>query len=63
MAEKMLEYYKYIGKELGLLGKMQLAQKTKLPILRAAIEPDTPDKLALFEQAIEDLTGKPSPKL
>ncbi len=63
MAERLLEYYKYIGKELGMLGKMQLAQKTKLPALKAAMEVDTPEKIELFQNVIEELTGKPAPKL
>jgi hypothetical protein len=63
MAEKLMKYYKYVSDEKGMVGKMQLAQLTKIPSTQAAIEPDTPDKIRLFRDAIAKLTGSPVPFL
>lgn len=61
MAEKLLKYYKYCFETAGFKGKIELAQATKLPSNQAAIEPDSPENLALFQQVIERITGKPAP--
>ncbi|MEN9460291.1 MAG: hypothetical protein RIS84_311 [Pseudomonadota bacterium] len=61
MAEKLVRYYKYIYEIQGLSGKTLLAQKTKIPSIKAAFELDTPENIALFKQTIESLTGKPAP--
>jgi len=62
MGEILLKYYKDIGHSLGLVGKMQLAQETKMPSSKAAVETDTPDKIEMFRKAYEKVTGKPAPK-
>lgn len=61
MAEKLVRYYKYIYEAQGLSGKTLLAQKTKIPSIKAAFESDTTENIALFKQTIEYLTGKPAP--
>jgi hypothetical protein len=41
MAEKLLQYYKYMKDEQGLLGQIELAKLTKLPGPKAALAPDS----------------------
>ena len=61
MAERLLQYYKYIREVAGFEGKIDLATSTKIPSTRAAIEPDSPKNIELFKNAIEKITGKPAP--
>ncbi len=61
MAEKLLQYYKYMKDEQGLLGQIELAKLTKLPSLKAALAPDSSATIALFKEAVETLTEKPAP--
>lgn len=61
MAERLMHYYSYIYDEKGLTGKMMLAQKTKIPSVRAAIVVDSPENIALFKRLVAELTGKPAP--
>jgi len=63
MAEKLLQYYKYVSEKKNLLGKVELAQLTKIPSTQAAIELDTPDNLKLFRDAVAKITGSPAPFL
>ena len=63
MAEKLLEYYKYIQENQGFVGKIKLAQLTHIPSVQAAVEPDTPEVIERFKKAIEKITGKPAPNL
>jgi hypothetical protein len=63
MAEKLMLYYKYAKDTLGLQGQMKLAAETKIPSTKAAMEPDSPENIALFKKAIEAITGKPAPHL
>jgi hypothetical protein len=63
MAEKLLRYYKYIYDVKGFTGKIDLAKETRIPSTEAAIEPDTPEKLQLFKDAILRITGKSAPNL
>lgn len=62
MGERLLKYYKEVGDTLGIVGKMQLAQETKIPSSKAAVVTDTPDKIAVFMKAYKKITGKPAPK-
>ena len=62
MAEKLMLYYKYIQEELGLSGKLQLARETRIPSIRAAMEPDSPENIETFEKAFMKLTNKQAPK-
>lgn len=61
MAEKLIRYYQYVNQEKGLEGKMQLAMETKIPSVRAAMEPDSPENLRVFKEAIRKITGKEAP--
>lgn len=61
MAEKLLLFYKHISDMKGLEGKMKLAQETKVPSSKAAIEPDTEANIDLFRRAFESITGNKSP--
>jgi hypothetical protein len=63
MAERLLQYYKYIVETRGLSGKIALAQLTKMPSVKAAIEPDSPDNINAFRAAITSLTGQEAPNL
>ncbi len=62
MGEILLKYYKDIGDSMGLVGKMKLAQETKTPSAKAAVEIDTSDKIAMFRKAYEKVAGKPAPR-
>jgi hypothetical protein len=61
MAEKLMKYYKYASDEVGLQGRMKLAQLTKTPSTKAAIDPDSPETIQKFMDAIAEITGKPAP--
>lgn len=61
MAERMMQYYAYVGKEKGLGAKIELATATKIPSTTAATSPDSPENLKLFREAVEKITGKPAP--
>jgi hypothetical protein len=61
MAEKLIRYYKFIADAKGLGGKVELAQMTKLPSVKAALEPDTADHLRAFREAIRKMTGQEPP--
>ena len=55
MATKLTEYYALAAKEYGVSGRMKLAMLTKISSEKAANEADTPDNIALFEQALRPL--------
>ena len=61
MAERLLQYYKYIGELMGLEGKIKLAQMTKIPSTQAALKPDNKENIQRFREAVEQLTGKEAP--
>ncbi len=63
MGERLLSYYKYIAQEVGISGKVKLAQATKIPSTKAAFEPDNALNLSAFKTAVSSLTGKPAPDL
>ena len=62
MAEKLIQYYKYIREVAGYEGKIDLATSTKIPSTRAAMEPDSDENIALFREAISKITGKDAPE-
>ena len=62
MAETLLLYYKYVTEKKGISGKVKLAQYTNVPSVVAALEPDSPELLVLFTEAVEKITGEPAPK-
>jgi hypothetical protein len=61
MAERLMHYYNYVYDEKGLTGKMMLAQKTKIPSVKAAMIADSPENIAIFKKLVAELTGKPAP--
>jgi len=61
MAEKLLRYYSYVSKKHGFSGKFELAKQTKIPSTKASLEPDSPELIALFKEAVEKITGEPAP--
>jgi hypothetical protein len=63
MADKLMRYYQYVLEEAGINGKVKLAQMTKIPSNKAAMEPDTPQTIKQFREAITQITGKPTPML
>jgi hypothetical protein len=63
MAEKLLQYYKYITDAMGIEGKSRLAIETKVSTINAAILPDSPENIKLFKKAIKKITNKPVPKM
>jgi hypothetical protein len=63
MAEKLMKYYQYIAEEKGMVGRLKLAQMTKIPSTRASLEEDSLENINIFKNAIQKLTKKPAPKL
>ena len=63
MAEKLLRYYNYITEQQGMEGKILLAKETKIPSVKAAIAPDSPENIRIFLDAIKKITGKAVPPL
>jgi hypothetical protein len=63
MGDKILLYYKYIFEKAGSEGKIRLAQMTHVPSVIAAMEPDTPELIERFREAIEEITGQLAPTL
>lgn len=61
MAEKLIKYYIYITEQKGSAGKAKLAMITKIPILKAAVVPDSKENIEKFKKAVETITGKPAP--
>ena len=57
MAEELIRLYDFIGKEKGIPGKMELAKLTKIPSIRAASLPDSPELIKQFKDAIKQITG------
>lgn len=63
MGEKLIAYYKKVGDEAGMAGKIKLAQATKVPSTKAALTPDSPENIEAFKKAFEEITGKPAPNI
>jgi hypothetical protein len=55
MAAKLTEYYAQATKEYGVMGRMKLAMLTKISSEKAGNEPDSPENIKLFEQALIQL--------
>ena len=55
MAEKLLTYFDKAKAKAGLQGKIKLAMITKISSQQAADLPDSPDNIALFENALSQL--------
>ena len=61
MGDKLLKYYKHVYEMNGVSGRTRLAMETKMPPARAALAPDTPQIIQLFQKAVARITGKPVP--
>jgi hypothetical protein len=61
MAEKLIGYYQLVTEKAGMSGKTKLAMATKIPSTKAGLAPDSPENLALFRKAIEEITGQKVP--
>ena len=56
-----MKYYQYVAEQLGAAGRTKLAMMTKLPSTKAALEPDTPEIINAFKEAVKQLTGNSPP--
>jgi hypothetical protein len=63
MGVTLLKYYKYMGEEQGIDGKVKLAQKTKMTSTIAASVPDSAENIRKVQDAVQAITGKPAPLL
>jgi hypothetical protein len=61
MAQKLMMYYAMIEKEGGLGAKIKLATQTRIPSVKAATAPDSPENIDAFRNAYARITGKPAP--
>lgn len=55
MAAKLTEFYAQATKQYGVMGRMKLAMLTKISSEKAGGEPDSPENIKLFEQAMAQL--------
>jgi hypothetical protein len=62
MAERLLRYFKFVRELKGLDGQVKLAQETRMPSVRAETEPDSPENLQRFRQAVKRIIGKDPPE-
>ncbi len=58
MAARLTEYYKQAAQEFGLAGRIKLAMLTKIPSEKAGVVEDSPDHIALFERALQQLRAQ-----
>jgi hypothetical protein len=61
MAERLLKYFKYVGDEKGIDGKVALARLTVMTTISAGTLPDSAENLYKIRVAVERITGKPAP--
>ncbi|BDS15068.1 hypothetical protein [Aureispira anguillae] len=55
MAEKLIQFYDEAQKMGGLKAKIRLAVITKTPSAKAVLTEDSPEMLAVFDQAMNEL--------
>ena len=55
MAAQLSEFYNQAAKQYGVMGRMKLAMLTKISSEKAGSEPDSPENIKLFEQAMLQL--------
>lgn len=58
MGMKLAKYYQYIIKEMGVEGRVELGKLTKISSIVAPLQPDSPENISLFKEAIEKITGR-----
>ena len=62
MGMKLAKYYQYIIREKGVEGRTQLGVITKISSIVAPLQPDSPENIKLFKDAIKKITGKEPPE-
>lgn len=62
MGAILVKHYEYVQQKLGFSGRVELAKLTKVPYIIAAEQPDSPENLRRFEDAVAKVTGAPAPK-
>ncbi len=55
MAEKLLKYYEEATKLGGMKATMRLAIITKISSTKASNEPDSPENIQIFENAMSEI--------
>jgi hypothetical protein len=63
MGHILRQYYEYVLKEKGMEGKNKLAIMTKMSPIIAPLQPDNPENIKLFKEAVKTITGKDAPDL
>ena len=58
MGAKLEKAYQIAKDKAGAQGRMRLAILTKVPSNKAGSEPDSPDNIQKFEQALKEITGE-----
>ena len=53
MGEIMLKYFKFVGDEAGVEGRMKLSQLTKTNSIRAATADDSNENIDAFKKAVK----------
>lgn len=61
MGQILIKYYKYVADEKGMMGQLELAKKTKIPLIQAGTAPDEKATIEAFKNAIKEITQKNAP--
>jgi len=61
MAMKLMQYIQWAQEQGGMIGKVHLAQATKVPSTKAAVEPDSTENIKLFRDSCVKLFQKEPP--
>lgn len=61
MGKILLKYYEHVIKVKGVEGKNQLGMMTKISSIVAPLQPDSPENIKLFRDAILKITGANPP--
>jgi len=54
LAQKLIQYFEFVEKEGGLVGRMRLAMKTKIATEEAEKIPDSAENIAKFQKVLSD---------
>lgn len=58
MGDRLLKYYDFVKGKNGATGAMRLAMLTQIPSTKAGGEPDSPENLRKFQDAVKQITGE-----
>jgi len=61
MGQRLAKFYEFMDGNGGLPAKMRLAMMTGIPSTKVDAEPDSPENLAKFRNAVKEITGKDAP--